>query len=133
MDPGREGFQPTIVNDDRPPSETADGMVWIPGGEFSMGAAPTPGMHDAGMQATHDSRHLVGLRATSPSVNARPGPKTSLACRLKVSSPARSCLPSLIMPCRSTMPRAGGVTCRVRTGVIPLDPAVALKVRISFQ
>ena len=32
-------------------------MVWIPGGEFSMGAQDPPDMHDAvGMQATEDSR-----------------------------------------------------------------------------
>jgi formylglycine-generating enzyme required for sulfatase activity len=32
-------------------------MVWIPGGEFSMGAADPPDAHDAvGMQATNDSR-----------------------------------------------------------------------------
>jgi len=31
-------------------------MVWIPGGEFSMGAAEQPGMNDVGMQATRDSR-----------------------------------------------------------------------------
>ena len=57
-----ESFQPTIVNDDPPPSEAADGMVWIPGGEFSMGATPTHGMHDAGMQATHDSRPVHRVR-----------------------------------------------------------------------
>jgi formylglycine-generating enzyme required for sulfatase activity len=34
-------------------------MVWIPGGEFSMGAEEPPGMHDpVGMQATTDSRPL---------------------------------------------------------------------------
>jgi formylglycine-generating enzyme required for sulfatase activity len=33
-------------------------MVWIPGGEFSMGAADPPGMDDVGMQATTDSRPI---------------------------------------------------------------------------
>ena len=34
-------------------------MVWIPGGEFSMGAQDPPDMHDAvGMQATEDSRPI---------------------------------------------------------------------------
>ena len=38
-------------------------MVWIPGGEFSMGAAETPGMSPVGMQATTDSRpvHRVAV------------------------------------------------------------------------
>jgi formylglycine-generating enzyme required for sulfatase activity len=32
-------FAPTIVNGGRPPGRAPDGMAWIPGGEFSMGAA----------------------------------------------------------------------------------------------
>jgi formylglycine-generating enzyme required for sulfatase activity len=31
-------------------------MVWLPGGEFSMGAADAPDMNDVGMKATEDSR-----------------------------------------------------------------------------
>ena len=33
-------------------------MVWIPGGEFSMGAAEPPAMDDVGMKATTDSRPI---------------------------------------------------------------------------
>ena len=33
-------------------------MVWIPGGEFSMGAAESPDMNMVGMQATTDSRPI---------------------------------------------------------------------------
>jgi formylglycine-generating enzyme required for sulfatase activity len=33
-------------------------MVWIPGGEFSMGAQDTPDMNEVGMQATRDSRPI---------------------------------------------------------------------------
>ena len=34
-------------------------MVWIPGGEFSMGAQDPPDVHDmVGMQATTDSRPI---------------------------------------------------------------------------
>jgi sulfatase modifying factor 1 len=33
-------------------------MVWIPGGEFSMGAQDPPDMNEVGMQATRDSRPI---------------------------------------------------------------------------
>jgi formylglycine-generating enzyme required for sulfatase activity len=33
-------------------------MIWIPGGEFSMGAAESPDMNMVGMQATTDSRPI---------------------------------------------------------------------------
>jgi formylglycine-generating enzyme required for sulfatase activity len=33
-------------------------MVWIPGGEFSMGAQDPPDMDMVGMQATRDSRPI---------------------------------------------------------------------------
>ena len=32
-------FAPTIPNKSTPPREAPEGMVWVPGGEFSMGAA----------------------------------------------------------------------------------------------
>jgi formylglycine-generating enzyme len=55
-------FQPTIANDQPPPGAAPRGMVWIPGGEFSMGAAATQGMNDVGMQATVDSRPVHRVR-----------------------------------------------------------------------
>lgn len=50
------GFGPTIPNAGPAPQKTPGGMVWIPGGEFSMGAQDPPGMNDVGMKATVDSR-----------------------------------------------------------------------------
>src|SRR5262249_12791795 len=38
------GFAPTVENKHLPPVEAPEGMVWVPGGEFSMGAADPPGM-----------------------------------------------------------------------------------------
>jgi formylglycine-generating enzyme required for sulfatase activity len=48
----------TAENTSRPAGTPPEGMVWIPGGEFSMGAAEQPGMNDVGMQATRDSRPI---------------------------------------------------------------------------
>ncbi len=55
-----EAFQPTVANVVTPPDDPPEGMVWIPGGEFSMGAADPHGMdmNEVGMQATHDSRPI---------------------------------------------------------------------------
>src|SRR4051812_17710407 len=36
--PPENAFGPTIANPGRPPGPAPEGMVWIPGGEFSMGA-----------------------------------------------------------------------------------------------
>src|SRR4029453_1728090 len=50
-------FLPTAEIENPPPGPAPDGMVWIPGGEFSMGARDPPDVNDAvGMQATTDSR-----------------------------------------------------------------------------
>ena len=58
--PQFEVFQETIPNKASPPGPAPDGMVWIPGGRFSMGAANPYGndRNDVGMQATHDSRPI---------------------------------------------------------------------------
>ena len=49
-------FGPTLPNAASPPPHAPAGMVWIPGGEFSMGAQNPPDMDDVGMKATLDSR-----------------------------------------------------------------------------
>jgi len=54
------GFLPTVSNTAPPPGQPSAGMVWIPGGEFSMGAADPQGAdnNDVGMHATDDSRPI---------------------------------------------------------------------------
>jgi sulfatase modifying factor 1 len=57
--PATAGFAPTVASDSAAPGPAPKGMVWIPGGEFSMGAADPEHMDDTvGMQATHDSRPI---------------------------------------------------------------------------
>ena len=53
-------FAPTVANTAPAPSPAPAGMVWIPGGEFSMGAQDPTGMdmNDVGMKATLDSRPI---------------------------------------------------------------------------
>ena len=55
--PASVQFLPTVENKSAPPGPAPAGMMWIPGGEFSMGAQDPPDMDDkVGMQATTDSR-----------------------------------------------------------------------------
>jgi sulfatase modifying factor 1 len=51
-------FGPTVPNKGTPHSNPPNGMVWIPGGEFSMGAQDAADMNDVGMKATVDSRPI---------------------------------------------------------------------------
>jgi formylglycine-generating enzyme required for sulfatase activity len=52
-------FEPTVEQRASAPGPAPAGMVWIPGGEFSMGAKDPPDMNDTvGMQATRDSRPI---------------------------------------------------------------------------
>ena len=53
------GFEATVANMAGRPAGTPPGMAWIPGGEFSMGAAQhMDEMNAVGMQATIDSRPI---------------------------------------------------------------------------
>ena len=51
-------FLPTKANTAQAPQPAPAGMVWIPGGEFSMGANDPPDMNAVGMQATEDARPI---------------------------------------------------------------------------
>ena len=51
-------FQPTVGNKTAAPGPIPEGMVWIAGGEFSMGANDPPDMDEVGMKATEDARPI---------------------------------------------------------------------------
>jgi len=53
-------FLPTVENTAEPFNEIREGMVWIPGGEFSMGAADPMGAdrNEVGTHAAEDSRPI---------------------------------------------------------------------------
>jgi sulfatase modifying factor 1 len=51
-------FQETIPNKQPAPAEAPEGMVWIPGGEYSMGAADPREMNHGGPDAMDDARPI---------------------------------------------------------------------------
>ena len=51
-------FEPTKLNEFETAADAPKGMVWIPGGEFSMGANDPPDMDEVGMEATEDARPI---------------------------------------------------------------------------
>ncbi len=59
-----DDFEPTAANAAAAPGPAPEGMIWIPGGEFSMGAADPLGKdaNVVGMQATEDSRPIHRVR-----------------------------------------------------------------------
>ena len=54
----RPSFMPTLADKNPAPGPAPEGMVWIPGGEFSMGAQDATDWNAVGMQATVDSRPI---------------------------------------------------------------------------
>ena len=55
---GELGFRATISNTTPVPGPAPDGMAWITGGEFSLGAVDPPMTDDVGMQVTRDARPI---------------------------------------------------------------------------
>src|SRR5687767_9332720 len=59
-----DDFEATVASDAAAPGPAPEGMAWIPGGEFSMGAADPLGKdaNIVSMQATEDSRPIHRVR-----------------------------------------------------------------------
>ena len=56
--PETPAFGPTIPSTTPTPAPSPHGMVWISGGEFSMGALDPPATTEAGMHAADDARPI---------------------------------------------------------------------------
>ncbi len=56
------GFAPTVELRVRPPGPAPEGMVWIAGGEFSMGAADPRGATEGGPDGFSDARPIHRVR-----------------------------------------------------------------------
>jgi formylglycine-generating enzyme required for sulfatase activity len=55
MKGGGDAFRTSMINTTQP-SSSAEGMVWIPGGEFSMGGVNPAGMQEGGKETMNDAR-----------------------------------------------------------------------------
>ncbi len=51
-------FLPTVASHNPAPGVTPEGMVWVPGGEFSMGIQDPRGHPEGGMQSMDDARPI---------------------------------------------------------------------------
>ena len=56
MQGGGSEFKKTLINQNSAPSNIPEGMVWIPGGEYSMGGVNPVGMNDGGNETMNDAR-----------------------------------------------------------------------------
>src|SRR5436190_4208100 len=53
---GGNDFKETVPNKNNRPVSAPEGMVWIPGGEFSMGGVNPVGIKDGGHEQMNDAR-----------------------------------------------------------------------------
>ena len=134
-------FAPTVINATQAPGPAPKGMVWIPGGEFSMGAQDPRGMPGGGMQSMDDSRPIHRVYVDGFWMDATDVTNEQFASFVKATGyatiaerkPTRAEFPDALAEnlvagsiVYSPTPHAvalndtynGGATCRAPTGVI---------------
>ena len=72
MQGGGSEFSKTIVNQQDRPKALPAGMVWIPGGEFSMGGVNPVGMHEGGSESMNDARPVHRVHVKGFFMDAKP-------------------------------------------------------------
>src|SRR6266436_5751790 len=69
---GSSAFEPTLPNKARAPGKAPEGMVWIPGGEFSMGASTNGHGMDEMPMASNDAGPIHRVRVDGFWMDATP-------------------------------------------------------------
>jgi formylglycine-generating enzyme required for sulfatase activity len=106
-------FGPTVPNTQLPQAKSPSGMVWIPGGEFSMGAQDPPDMDMVGMQATSDSRPIHRVYVDGFFMD-----KTDVTNGQFREFDCRTC-----SSCRRFSWGTAGKSCRGQRGLFPAGPS----------
>ena len=73
---GTAEFQPTVANKNPPSGKASEAMVWIPGGEFSMGAAVGGEGSHAMPMASNDSQPVHRVYVDAFWIDATPDRKS---------------------------------------------------------
>jgi hypothetical protein len=114
-------FAPTVLNNFRPANPAPEGMVWIPGGEFSMGSTVETESLCGQPGVTRDALPVHRVYVDGFWMDSTEVTNDQLPRPWKISSQARPFSLRLPARFRSIISISGGATKKGRTGVIPKD------------
>ena len=148
-------FAPTIEQPGRPSGPAPEGMVWIPGGEFSMGAADPRETSQGGPDALADARPIHRVRVDGFWMDATEVTNAQFAAFVRATgyvtvaerTPTRRGVPGAppdnlvagsvvftppLSRCRSTDTSSGGATSPARTGATPAARAATSRAATDY-